>query len=258
MFENIAIGIKTFLRDPQLFCAIGGIRHNLSSAKMIIADCGEHTEEKEGIFADLEREGHKTIQLPFDAGFGAMSNAIADVLDKDYLLIGSDDFDFSTEEARQGIARLKEVLDLCPEVDIASGRVNNIPYEFDLIEEDGIVTEVPLDYIDKYNPKFLWFMTCDLTVNFSLARRKVFEKVHWDADVKIGGGEHAAFFLDCKHAGFKTVYVPGVNIAEQQIRSSGRYRHYRNRARSPERPCFVKRNITKYTLGNGQVDWRKQ
>jgi hypothetical protein len=257
MFNDIAIGIKTFLRDPQLFQVIDSIGRNLPGAKMIIADCGDHTEEKDGIYADLAREGHHTIQLPFDAGFGAMSCAIADALDRDYLLVGSDDFDFSTYEARLGIAKLQEVLDLCPEVDIASGRVNGNPYEFDLIEEDGKVTERPLDWIDLHTDRFLWFAICDLTVNYSLIRKKVFQKVMWDADVKIGQGEHGAFFLDCKHAGFKTVYVKGVNIQEQQVRNSARYNEYRNRARSPERACFVRRGITEYVLGNGIVDYKE-
>jgi hypothetical protein len=278
MFQDIAIGIKTFLRDEQLFNTIHAVKTNLPGAQLIIADCGDHTEEKDGVYADLEREGHKTIQLPFDSGFGVMSCAIAAALDRDYLLVGSDDFDFSTQEVRQGIAKLKEVLDLCPEVDIASGRVNGNPYEFDLIDEDGRVTEIPLDYIDLHNKKFLWFVHADLTVNYSLIRRSVFwtpvfgvfdekghqgngamrSKIGWDADVKIGGGEHGAFFLDCKRAGFKTVYVPGVNINEQKVRNSERYRQFRNRARSPERPCFVRRGIHTYILGDGRVDYQEK
>jgi hypothetical protein len=258
MFRDIAIGIKTFLRDECLFNTIQAVRTNLGVAQMIIADCGDHTEEKDGIYADLEREGHKTIQLPFDAGFGAMSCAIVDASDREYLLIGSDDFDFSTYEARLGIAELQDVLTLCPEVDIASGRVNNWPYEFDLIEENGKVTERRLDWIDGYAKRFMWYAVCDLTVNYSLIRRKVFEKVTWDADVRIGGGEHGAFFLDCKRAGFKTVYVKGVNINEQEVRNSARYNQFRNRARSPERPCFVRRGIHTYILGNGQVDYQEK
>lgn len=259
MFEKIAIGVKTFLRDECLFNTIQAIRTNLPGAKMIIADCGDHTEEKDGIYADLAREGHHTIQLPFDAGFGAMSNAIVGVLDRPYFLIGSDDFDFSTPEARQGIEKLQEVLDFCPDVDIASGRVNNNPYEFDLIEESGEVIERRIS-TSKYkliHDFQAWFVQCDLTVNNSLIRRKVFQKVMWDADVKIGNGEHGAFFLDCKRAGFKTVYVPGVNIQEQRIRNSARYNEYRNRARSPERVCFVRRGVRKYVLGNGVMDYKE-
>lgn len=259
MFENISIGIKTFLRDPHLYNTIQAIRENLPGAQMIIADCGEPSEEKDGIFADLEREGHKTIQLDFDAGFGAMSCAIANSLQRSYLLVGSDDFDFSTPEAREGIEKLEFTLLTNSDFNIASGRVNNNPYEFFLKEKDGIITEVDA-LMDKPNywegvPCGLVHGVVDLTVNYSLIRKEVFQKVMWDADVKIGGGEHAAFFIDCKRAGFKTVYVNGVNINEQQVRNSPRYNMYRRRAMDPARPCFVRRGIKKYVCGNGVVDY---
>jgi hypothetical protein len=257
MFENISIGIKTFLRDPQLFNAIESIRTNLSGAQMIIVDCGEMTEEKEGIYADLEREGHQTIQLPFDAGFGSMSNAITDAVKRQYLLIGSDDFDFSTQEVRIGIAKLKEVLDLCSDVDIASGRVNNRPYEFDLIDDGDKITEVPVK-INWHGPIFPWYVQCDLTVNYGLFRKLVFEKVRWDDDVKIGGAEHGAQFVKLKRAGFKTVFVPNVNINEQKICSSERYKQFRNRANNLERPCFDRIGVRRYILGDGRIDYDKR
>jgi hypothetical protein len=258
MFEKISIGIKTFLRDEQLFNTIHAIQDNLSNAKMIIADCGDCTEEKDGVYADLAREGHHTIQLPFDAGFGAMSNAIVDVLDRPYLLIGSDDFDFSTEDVRQGIELLQAVLDDYPYIDIASGRVNNNPYEFELLDEGHTVTEFPLDFIDKHRIQYLRYVKCDLTVNYSLIHEDVFDKVRWDSDVKIGGAEHGAQFIKYKRAGFKTVYVPNVNINEQMIPSSSRYRQFRARANSPERPCFDRIGVRKYILGNGRIDYQEK
>jgi len=250
MFENISIGIKTFLRDSQLFNTIQAIRTNLPGAQMLIADCGDPSEEKDGIYADLERAGHKTIQLDYDAGFGAMSNAIADAAQRPYLLVGSDDFDFSTTDATRGIWRLQDLLNYHSEIDIASGRVNNKPYEFNLNDEGDTITEVPVSV----DPT-IWYQYVDLTVNYSMIRKGVFEKVRWDADVKIGGGEHGAFFIDCKRAGFRTVWVNDVNITEQAVRNSGRYRLYRNRAANPERPCFTRRGIRKYVCGNGQVDY---
>jgi hypothetical protein len=98
----------------------------------------------------------------------------------------------------------------------------------------------------------------DLTVNYSLIRRQVFEKIRWETDVKIGGAEHGAQFLKLKRAGFKTVFVPNVNINESQIKSSPRYNMYRRRACAPERPCFDRIGVRKYTLGNGQIDYNRQ
>jgi hypothetical protein len=251
-FTNIAIGIKTFLRDEHLYAAIKGILHTLPGAQIIIADDGRMTPEKSLIYGSLQEWGHIIGYLPFDSGFGKKSNVIAAMNTKPYILIGSDDFDF-TYEAAEGVLKLQSILDNNPEIAVASGRVRNRPYEFLLEEKDGVITEHPLD-VD-INGRGQSFIECDLTVNYSLIRKKVFNFVRWDDDVKIGGGEHGAWFLDVKRAGFKVAYVPGVNINEQNRPSSQEYRKYRARAHSPKRPCFERRGIKRYILGNGQVDY---
>lgn len=248
--SKVTIGIKTFLRDPLLFHTIVSIRKNLPEVKMIIADDGEMTEEKDGIYADIIREGHQVVLCPFDSGFGYKSNRIAKALQTEYLLIGSDDFDFSPSEARTGIERLIDVLFLRPGLAMASGRVNNRPYEFMLDESDGAITETPCRFDDSVS-----IGVCDLTVNYGLIQASVFDNVRWDDDVKIGGGEHGAFFVDLKREGYKVAWVRDVNINEQQQRGDARYMSYRQRALSSERPCFDKRGIKKYVCGNGQIDY---
>ena len=250
MFSKIAIGIKTFLRDEKLFTAIAGIESKLYDAKMIIADCGDISNRKEELYASLIQRCHTVIYLPFDAGFGAMSNAIVDALDRPYLLIGSDDFDFRPESVRIGIDKLQEVLDLT-DIDIASGRVRG-PYEFDLEDRGDTIIEHRVETNIDPVP---WVIGCDLTVNYSLIRREVFSKVRWDDDIKIGGGEHGAFFVDVKRAGFKVGYVPGVEISEQEGDDSLEYKSYRIRSLFTDRPCFDRRGIKKYVLGSGKVDY---
>ena len=256
-FSRISVGIKTFLRDEKLFYALGGIRINLPGAQIIVADDGEMTEEKDGVYAKLEREGHKVIRLPFDAGFGTKSNAIAGALSREFLLVGSDDFDFYPGDVARGIKEMESVLDRNPELSIVSGRLKGRgPYEFMLLESNGIVLEAPCKFDDwDYLPPV---GICHLTVNYSLIRREVFDKVRHDDGVKIGDGDHGAFFLDVKHAGFKVGYIPGVFISHQGGSDSIRYSQFRRRANSPERSCFVKRGITKYVLGNGHVDYEKE
>lgn len=218
---------------------------------MIIADDGEMSEEKREVYKSRTGLMHIFL-LPFDSGFGAKSNIIAGCCGTPYLLIGSDDFDFSPAPVREGIERLTEVLDHTPRLSIVSGRVSNRPYEFALADEGHRVQEFPIEYSEG-----MPYCPCDLTVNYSLIRQEVFQKVSWDDDVKIGGGEHGAFFVDCKRAGFEVAYVPGVSISEQRVPSSARYRQFRARANSPERPCFDKRGITEYILGDGRTDYKK-
>lgn len=275
MFDRIAIGIKTFLRDEKLFRAIDGIRRNLPGAQMIIADDGEHTKEKDGLYAELIKEGHKVFILPFDSGFGIKSNRILDSLDREFLLVGSDDFDFAPASVAVGIKKMLAVLDGAPELSVVSGRLaNRGPYEFNLADSGHTITEIPCNF-DEY-PSNVVAATCDLTVNYSLIRRSVFwtegldtnengtgwiEKrtnIAFDDEEVIGEGGHGTFFLDCKRAGFKVGFVPGVEISEQTGEDSPRYRQYRARANRPSRKCFDKRGIKRWILGNGIIDYDKE
>jgi hypothetical protein len=254
-FSRISIGIKTLLRDEKLFKAIDGIRRTMPGAQIIIADDGEHTEEKDGLYAELIREGHKVILCPYDSGFGYKSNEIVRVLDRELLLISCDDFDHGPPSVALGIEKMLGVLDKHKELSVVSGRVNERAYEFLLLGgHDGDVQEYSTGEDDSCVDHY----SCDLTVNYSLIRKEVFEKVKWDNDVKIGGGEHAAFFLDLMNSGFNVAWVPGVNINQQEGRDSDLYRALRARASSPERSCFVKRGIKRYVLASGQIDYERK
>ncbi len=254
--SDVSILLKTFLRDEKLFNSINAIRRNMPQIQMIIADDGEQTEEKDGVYADLVREGHKIIILPFDSGFGKKSNAGIAALDRPFLLVSSDDFCHTPSSVKVGIEKMLSVLDQNPELSIVSGRLGNRgPYEFHLVEHDGVVEELPIHPWDyEYGP----YVPCDVTVNYSLIRREVFQKVRFDDEEIIGEGGHGAFFYDCKKAGIKVGYVPGVEISEQTGQDSERYRQYRLRACGPSRKCFEKRGIRKWVLGSGQVDYERK
>ncbi len=237
--------------------AIYNISVMLPEVKMIVVDdSGDLVDQAVlNYLKEASERGHQIIFLPFDSGFGKKSNVIAEFLDTDYLLIGSDDFDFSPLTVRNGIIKMVQILDENPDIHIVSGRVNNRPYEFDLEDKGDTIIE---HKVEIPNHPHLEFVECGLTVNYSLIRKEVFEKVRWDDDVRIGGGEHGAFFVDVKRAGFKVAYATDVNIREQTDRRfSTKYNTLRARANGPERPCFVKRGIKKYILGNGPVDYNE-
>jgi Glycosyl transferase family 2 len=253
--SDVSILLRTFLRDEKLFNSISAIRKNMPEMRIIIVDDGEMTEEKDGVYSDLIKEGHKVIILDFDSGLGAKSNAATKVLDTKFLLVSCDDFSHSPPSVAVGIEKMLGVLDREPELAIASGRVNNKPYEFHLAEneDDGSVYELEaLHQGDKE------YYECGLTVNYSLIRSEVFQKVRWLDSVPIGGGEHAAFFLAVKYAGFKVAWVPGVNITTQEGKDSDRYIQFRRRALSPERPCFDAMGVKRYVMASGQIDYEKK
>ena len=254
--SKVSIGIKTFLRDSHLFDAIAAIRSTMPEVEMVIADDGRSSTQKNDLYSEIQKEGHLVAYFEFDAGFGYKSNSIAQFFRREYLLIASDDFDFHPASVVRGIEKLVDVLDHS-DVDIASGRVNGHPYEFDLEDLGDKVIEHRLEIPNYGEHAKLWYIGCDLTVNYSLMKRRVFESISWDDDQKIGQGEHGSFFVDAKRAGLRTAYVPGVNITTQRKPDPLEYRPYRSRAASPERSCFKKRGIKTYILGDGRVDYQK-
>jgi hypothetical protein len=252
--NKLTIGVRTFLRDAKLMNTIAALRNNFSDAKIAVADCGEHTDEKDGVYADLRREGHTVIQMDFDAGLGAMSNVLVDALNTDYFLLASDDFDFKPASVRTGIEEMVRVLDLT-DIDIAGGRVRG-PYEFDLEDLGDTIIEHPVNIRCERGGILPWFVHVDLLVNYWCAKKDVFSKVRWMDTVKIGGSEHSYIFIQAKRAGLKTAYVPGVEIKEQEGEDSLRYRQYRGRANRKERECMDAIGVKRYILGSGQVDYQ--
>lgn len=255
--KDVSVGIRTFLRDDKLFRAIDGIRTMMPEVHMIIADDGRPTQNKDRLYSELSSEGHDVIFCDFDSGFGYKSNAIAKSVLRPYLLIGSDDFDFSDPQALAGIEKMTDVLDRYPYYSAVSGRVNNQRNEFWLSDHGWLVVERQADESPRgfgTNEVF----SVDLTVNYTMLHRSVFQDVSWDDDQKIGNGEHGAFFVDMLRAEHHVGFIPGVNINEQPGKDSDEYYSYRYRARSPERSCFVKRGIKKYVLADGAVDYEEK
>lgn len=258
--SNVTIFLKSFLRLGLLRDCIAGIRKNLPECSvLIIDDSSEAQNIKE--YA-VNRHGNLTsIYMPFDSGFGAKSNEMIGAVSTKYVLIASDDFDFNPPSVREGIEKLHAVLDNT-RMSIASGRVNDNPYEF-LLEfgGDGIVDswckEHPGYYGEWYaTPENILYKPADLTVNYSLIKTEILGfapgQLHWDDDVKIGGGEHGAFFIDAKRSGHEVCYVPGVNITELHGDSSKvdpRYGSFRARASQPGRICLKRRGIDRYCCG---------
>lgn len=255
--SKVAVLIKTFLRDILLVRCVVGIQHNLPDVQMIIVDDGYESRQKIDLYSRLREYGHQCLWLPFDSGFGAKANEGIKYLQRPYLLIGSDDFDFADESVRAGIEKLVTVLDNDPSIGIASGRVNGNPYEAMLELGPDWAKETPGCYETK-NVKGVDYCPTDLTVNFSLIRSSLLgpHALHWDGgEAKIGQGEHGSFFVDAKRLGIGVAYVPGVNINElEQDRGTidPLYPQMRARARMPGRACLKARGINRWQLQSGE------
>lgn len=251
---KVEVMIKTFCRDGYLYACLNGLRNKFPDMRINLVDDGYEDHQKISIYADLRYAGHSCNWLPYDSGFGAKANEALRHIQRDYVLIGSDDFDFGNPKVRPGVEAMVKVLDNCPEIGVVSGRVDMRAYESCLEREGPIVRELK-KFHGSGEVDGVKYHLCDLTVNYSLVRREVFEKVRWDGgDVKIGGGEHGAFFLDVKEAGWKVAVVPDAMIFQMNFNPRWMTKDYgynRSRARAAGRPCLRKRGVERWILTNG-------
>jgi hypothetical protein len=259
--SRVAIMVKTFLRDGYLKACLDGLEENFADAKIVVVDDGYESGQKITRYADLRRKGHACAWLPFDSGFGAKANAAIPLCDRQYVLIASDDFDFSDPAARAGVEAMQKVLDAVPSLALVSGRVDGKRYEFVWEVGPRSLKEIPR-YHGSGEVDGTKYHLCDLTVNYSLIRTKVFQpqfgEIRWDGgDVKIGGGEHSAFFIDLQRTYWGVAVVEGANINQLPRNWQWMHKAYpemRARARQLGRPCLKKRGVDIYVLADGTAE----
>jgi len=220
----------------------------------MVVDDGYVSVEKASLAPKIDYQS-----MPFDSGLSAKRNVGLKKCQTKYLLLGCDDFDFGTPEAKTGILKLIEMLDTY-QVDVASGRVNNYTYE-------GFIEYKPGDYFRQYFPKdkhdgppaqIGGAILCDITINYYLIRIDSMRNMLWDEKMKIGG-EHGEWFLSLKEADKKVVWVPGVNITSLDLGKTPNvqdpaYDQYRDRAISLGHRLFKeKRNIKTFITFTGGI-----
>lgn len=250
--NKVSVMVKTFLRDGYLHACLDGLERNFQDCKIVVVDDGYEDREKIKRYARLRAQGHSCVWLPFDSGFGAKANAAISAVTTEYVLVASDDFDFSDPRVRPGVEKMVQVLNAVPSMGVASGRMDGKDYEFCFRRSPGRVQEEKR-YHGQGVVDGVVYKSCDLTVNYSLIRRSVFEgdkAVRWDGgDVKIGGGEHGAFFLDVQEAGWGVCVVEGAEIRQFKWTPTWEHKTYRDmrrRARQEGRPCLKRRGIDEY------------
>jgi len=162
---------------------------------------------------------------------------------------------------REGVEAMQKVLDAVPSLALVSGRVDGNPYEFCWEAGERSLREVRR-YHGSGEIQGAKYHLCDLTVNYSLIRTKIFQPQHggirWDGGaVKIGGGEHSAFFIDLQRSYWSVAYVEGANVNQLPRNFQWMNRDYpkmRARARQPGRPCLKARGIDVYVLADGTAE----
>jgi len=206
---DIAIGIKTFLREASLFETLDAIaKHFPYPHKLYIADDGGTTDEKEYRYQKLEAAGHAIIRLPFNCGISVGRNEIVKRITEKYLLLMDDDI---VLQDRESIEHMKTVLDSDKDIGLCSGmlfgkngeHIGNESYQKGLrFEIDrGILFRYPAHKeIHKTNGSM--YILAEQVVNFFIAKKEIFDEVRWDNRIKVEW-EHIDFFLRLKQTHWK-------------------------------------------------------
>src|SRR5581483_2609476 len=110
--SDITILITSFLRPGYLLDCVQGIRLQMPDAQILIVD---DSDDRVNPMPYLTVPNCEFVMMPFDAGLSAKRNRGVQQCTTKYLLMGSDDFDFSTHEAKAGVLKLLKVLDEHPD-----------------------------------------------------------------------------------------------------------------------------------------------
>lgn len=261
-YDDICVLVKTFLRNPLLYRCVELIEKHMPGARIVVMDDGKESQEKVLFYADMQRRGHSVGWMAFDSGFGAKSNAAKQYYDRKYVLIFSDDFE-ANEKVAYDVLCMKRVLEARPTIGVASGRVDDNPYEAfseERVRPDGMLDVIltPADHSDdKYEYiDSIAYLMCDHTVNYNLVRREALEDAHWNEDFPIGG-DHYHFYKQMKDAGWGICYVKGASVSQMEHKASDvdpLYGNARGRARLALPSLFRRHNWATFTGIDGRVD----
>lgn len=226
--QDISVGVKTFMRTPQLrLCLDSLARHDWR--EIIVADDGPIDAEREQLYEEFSRRAPLTLlRLPFDTGLAAGRNAIVRRCATPYLLMLDDD-----QTVPANVGRLTEILDEHAHI----GGVSAVWLEHgdrkctacDLfVVGSRIVKEIRTPRPVGHTALGQRYLTFDFIPNSTLFRKCCLEELPWDPFYKIGR-EHLDFYLSHQRLGrWQFAVSLDVLIGHHPERDSAAYRRFRH------------------------------
>jgi cytidyltransferase-like protein len=234
--NNIAVCIKTFLRDDVLFKTIALLKKNiLLPFKFYIADDGTMTDKKQYQYQQLELEGHEIILLPYNSGISIGRNSIIRQVKEDYILITDDDVVLADPLSLQN---MKTVLDANDEIGLVAAVLKQENGQFFANEHysKGLLFEFRSNLLVRLpssgniqNINGILYRLADQVPNIFLAKREVFNEVRWDDRIKVEY-EHMDFFLNLQKTRWKAAICLNAEATHLTSNPDGEYYRYRRSA----------------------------
>jgi glycosyltransferase involved in cell wall biosynthesis len=241
----ITVGIKTFLRTPQLaMCLEALVPHPWRS--VVVADDGPIDDEREAMYAGFAaRLPLEVLRLPFDTGLSAGRNEIVRRCDSEYLLVLDDD-----QTVPANVGDLREVMDenrhlggvSCVWLERGVRRCTACDIQrrgrYLIKSTDG---SKPL----RQTSRGLRFVEFDFVPNSTLFRMDCLRDLAWDPFYKIGK-EHLDFYLSHRAlAKWRFAVCTDVEIGHHPEDNSPQYLQFRKgeRLKVSERYFFDKFDV---------------
>lgn len=233
--KDVTIGTKSFYRPEKIRKCLESIYNaDLEIKKVIVADDGDITEEKQKIYDNYKQKlPLKVLDLEYDYGLGGSRNRVFEELESEYVLWIDDDM-----IVPRNVNILKQILVSRPEIGGVAGMLieegSFRAATHDLEIKEGIfgrtlvrkVNEVNKDHIEtEIGEKTIFYF--DFVPNCLMLRKECLEDAKWD-DNYIIMNEHKDFFLthkqetDWKFAFTKEVifnHYPGGSIDFKEERN---------------------------------------
>lgn len=207
--DDVTIAVTAFERPWCLEKLVASIRRYYPTIRIVVADNGE---------AKADVEVSKYLVLPYNCGIAMSRNMLVREARTPYIVMLEDDFEF-TEETK--LERFIDVLDNVPEAGLVGGANRTyggyfeyhngefVSYSCDFDLFRGTLSSFPSSQKMTVTEKGTPYRICDMTWNFFMARRELFDDHLWDDRLRVA--EHYEFFWRIKkNRKWRVAYTPSV------------------------------------------------
>jgi hypothetical protein len=209
-YNPIAVIMTTIARDEILLKVLPSYLQY--PVKLYLLDQGTPTKEKDKYYTELRSKGH-FIEYANDIGLSAARNYLLDQVEEEFIFMTEDDIELTTNPYSLFQKFWNNNLGILGGLLIRNGKEQH--YEYALELKDNILNYVISDKID-------------LCLNFFLAKKKVFDDIRYDENLKLC--EHTDWFLRLKELNkWKVDYTRNLQGIHHTFKPQN-YMNYRGRA----------------------------
>lgn len=238
-FEKIAHGeinkrvtllIKSFGRKECVDLLIRSIRKLYRLIKIVVVD-----DSNPPMNFDYD-ENIKTYNIEFDSGLSAGRNYGVSKIETDYFILLDDDFEFTsnTNLVRWYHIFIKSNLDILGGDVVENGARSRYIANLERVGDCLTFKDARYNVYEDYS-------TCDLVLNFFIAKTNSIKLHKWDSELKLC--EHTAFFVEHKGK-LKVGHTNNISIIHKKVRAP-EYNIYRSRSKEFQLNWMVNQKVNK-------------